>query len=142
MDCGCLEKAKMLLTKTGSTCVLCGKDVILTDNRRGVRPLLDLLEGNACVKGFAAADKVVGKAAAYLYCILEISSLYAGIISQPALEVLEERNIPVEYGSLVPGIRNRSNDGPCPMENAVLHISNPEDALQAIRSTLAKLQSQ
>ena len=141
MDCGCLEKAKMLLTKTGSTCVFCGNDVILTDNRRGVRPLLDLLEGNASVKGFAAADKVVGKAAAYLYCILEIRTLYAGIISQPALEVLEERNISVEYGKLVPGIRNRSNDGPCPMENAVLHIDNPQDALCAIQDTLAKLQS-
>ena len=141
MNCGCLEKAKMLLHKTGSTCVLCSEEVILTDNRRGVRPLLDLLEGNASVKGFAAADKVVGKAAAYLYCILEISSLYADIISQPALEVLESRNIPVEYGTLVPGIRNRNNDGPCPMENAVLHIDDPEDALTAIQETLAKLQS-
>ena len=137
-----LEKAKMLLHKTGSTCVLCGEGMILTDNRRGVRPLLDLLEGSAAVKGFAAADKVVGKAAAYLYCILEVSALYAGIISQPALEVLEKRNIPVEYGTLVPGIQNRSNDGPCPMENAVLHIDDPRDALAAIRDTLYKLQSQ
>lgn len=129
----------MLLNKTGSTCVLCGKDVILTDNRRGVRPLLDLLEGSTPVAGFSAADKVVGKAAAYLYCLLGIQALYAGIISAPALDVLKSRNIPVEYGALVPGIRNRTNDGPCPMENAVLYIDNPEDALIAIQNTLAKL---
>ena len=141
MDRGHLEKAKMLLQKTGSTCVLCGSDVILTDNRRGVRPLLDLLEGNTAVTGFAAADKVVGKAAAYLYCLLGIGSLYAGIISAPALEALESRNIPVEYGSLVPSIRNRTSNGPCPMENAVLHIDNPEDALLAIEATLMKLQN-
>ena len=141
MNLECLNKAKMLLSKTGSTCVLCGSDVILTDNRRGVRPLLDLLEGNASVAGFAAADKVVGKAAAYLYCILGIHSLYAGIISQPALAVLESRGIPVEYGTLVPGIRNRAGDGPCPMENAVLGIDDPQEALLAIRATLAKLQN-
>ena len=139
MDCGCLDKAKMLLAKTGSTCVLCGNDVILTDNRRGVRPLLDLLEGTTSVAGFSAADKVVGKAAAYLYCLLGIRALYAGVISIPALEVLQSRNIPVEYDTLVPGIRNRTNDGPCPMESAVLHIDTPEDALIAIQNTLAKL---
>lgn len=139
MDQECLDKAKMLLRKTGSTCVLCGNDVVLTDNRRGVRPLLDLLDGNSSVVGFAAADKVVGKAAAYLYCILGIGSLYAGIISAPALEVLEGRNIPVEYDTLVPSIRNRTGDGPCPMENAVLHISDPEEALVAIQNTLARL---
>lgn len=139
MDIGCLDKAKMLLKKTGSTCVLCGNDVVLTDNRRGVRPLLDLLAGNTSVTGFAAADKVVGKAAAYLYCLLGIGSLYAGIISTPALEVLKHRNIPVEYDILVPGIRNRTGDGPCPMENAVLHIDDPEEALVAIQATLAQL---
>lgn len=142
MDCGCLGKAKMLLTKTGSTCVLCGNDVILTDNRRGVRPLLDLLEGNTSVTDFVAADKVVGKAAAYLYCLLGIRSLYAEVISAPALEVLKTRNISVEYDTLVPGIRNRTNDGLCPMENAVLHIHNPEDALIAIRNTLKQLNAQ
>ena len=139
MDQECLDKAKMLLRKTGSTCVLCGNDVVLTDNRRGVRPLLDLLDGNSSVVGFAAADKVVGKAAAYLYCILGIGSLYAGIISAPALEVLEGRNIPVEYDTLVPSIRNRTGDGPGPMANAVLHISDPEEALVAIQNTLARL---
>lgn len=141
MEQECLNKAKMLLNKTGSTCVLCGSDVILTDNRRGVRPLLDLLDGGASVSGFAAADKVVGKAAAYLYCILEIGFLYAGVISEPALAVLESRGIPVEYGILVPGIRNRAGDGPCPMENAVLAIDDPREALAAIRATLEKLQN-
>jgi len=141
MDRECLDKAKMLLKKTGSTCVLCGSDVILTDNRRGVRPLLDLLTGGTSVAGFAAADKVVGKAAAYLYCLLGVRTLYAEVISAPALEVLESHSIPVEYSTLVPGIRNRTGDGPCPMENAVLHIHDPEKALVAIQNTLAKLNS-
>ena len=134
-----LEKAKKLLLKTGSTCVLCSEAIILTDNRRGVRPLLDLLEGNANVVGYSAADKVVGKAAAHLYCLLKIENLYAGIISQPALTVLNEAGIYVEYGQLVPAIKNRTGDGFCPMESAVLGISSSEDALAAIYSTFAAL---
>ena len=139
MSCMNLEKAKMLLVKTDSTCVLCNGDIILTDKRRGVRPLLDLLEGNADVAGFAAADKVVGKAAAYLYCLLNIKCLYAQVISQPALDVLSATDIDVEYVQLVPAIQNRTKDGFCPMESAVLNIHSPEEALRAIYAALAQL---
>lgn len=134
-----LDKAKMLLDKTDSTCVLCGDDVIITDKRRGIKPLLDLLDCNGSTAGFSAADKVVGKAAAYLYCLLKIDDLFAKVISQPALDVLQVAGISVEYEELVPAIRNRTNDGYCPMETAVWNISDPEDALTAIRNTLLHL---
>ena len=134
-----LTRARMLLSKTDCTCVLCGDDVILTDKRRGVRPLLDLLNGNADVTGFSVADKVVGKAAAYLYCLLGIKELYASVISQPALAVLERYHIFVEYRQLVPAIRNRSGEGPCPMESAVWEIDNPQQALSAILTKLAQM---
>jgi hypothetical protein len=139
MSCVNLEKAKMLLVKTDSTCVLCNGQIILTDKRRGVRPLLDLLEGDANVAGFAAADKVVGKAAAYLYCLLNIKCLYAQVISQPALDVLTKTGIQIEYGQLVPAIQNRTKDGFCPMESAVLKINTPEEALRAIYDALEQL---
>ena len=139
MSCKELDKAKMLLSKTDNTCVLCSDQVIITDKRRGVRPLLDLLESEADVVGFAVADKVVGKAAAYLYCLLKIKCLYARVISQPALNVLHQAGIEVEYSQLVPAIQNRTKDGFCPMERAVLNIDSPADALPAIYDALAKL---
>lgn len=134
-----LNKAKMLLSRTGCTCVICGDDMIITDKRRGVRPLLDLLENETNIRGFSAADKVVGKAAAYLYCLLGIESLFANVISQPALNVLQSAGIPVEYSQMVPAIRNRTGDGYCPMESAVWDIDDPHEALDAIVNTLAKL---
>ncbi|MBE6958706.1 MAG: DUF1893 domain-containing protein [Ruminococcaceae bacterium] len=139
MHCVNLEKAKMLLQRTDSTCVLCGGNTILTDKRRGVRPLLDLLESGTAVAGFSAADKVVGKAAAFLYCLLGINCLYAPVISQPALAVLQNAGIDAEYDQLVPAIRNRAGDGFCPMESAVWEISDPHEALKAIQDTLKKL---
>ncbi len=140
MGCECLHKAKMLLERTDNTCVLCCEDVILTDTRRGIRPLLDLLEAGTDVSGFSVADKVVGKAAAYLYCLLKIHSLYAGVISRPALDVLQTHDIETEYGQLVDAIRNRAGDGFCPMEQTVWDIDDPADALPALQSALAKLQ--
>ena len=140
MGCETLNKAIMLLEKADNTCVLCGRDVVLTDKRRGIRPLLDLLETGTDVSGFSVADKVVGKAAAFLYCLLKIGNLYAGVISQPALEVLRTHGIETEYGQLVEAIRNRTDDGFCPMERAVWEIDNPGDALPALQAALAKLQ--
>ena len=139
MACAYLEKAKMLLNKTGSTCVLCSDSVILTDKRRGIRPLLDLLDNHNNVEEFDVADKVVGKAAAYLYCLLRIRSLYARVISIPALYVLENAGISVEYDQLVQAIQNRDCSGPCPMESAVWDIETPEEALVAIRNKLKQL---
>ena len=134
-----LEKAKMLLKINDHTCVFCDGQTILTDKRRGVRPLLDILESGRDVSDYSVADKVVGKAAAYLYCLLGIKHLYACVTSQSALDVLANAQISVEYDKLVPAIRNRTNDGFCPMEQAVWNISDAQSALTAIYDTLAKL---
>ena len=132
-------KARKVLESGGYTCVLCQGDAIVTDRRRGVRPLLDLLDSGENFAGYSAADKVVGKAAAFLYQLLGVEFVYAQVISQPALDVLKRFGIPTEYGTLVPAIRNRDNTGFCPMESAVLHIDDPKKALSAVKQTLSDL---
>lgn len=139
MDSSLMRKAKMLLDNTENTCVFCGQQAVFADRRRGVRPLLDLLESGADVAGFAVADKVVGKAAAYLYCLLNVGCLYARVISQPALSVLQERGIPAEYSQIVPAIQNRTKDGLCPTESAVMEIDDPSEAYHIILKTLVEL---
>lgn len=134
-----LEKAKMLLNINDHTCVFCDGQTILTNKRRGVRPLLDILEGGRDVSDFSVADKVVGKAAAFLYCLLGVKYLYARVISQSALDVLVNAQVCVKYEQLVPAIRNRTNDGFCPMEQAVWNITDPASALSAIYDALSKL---
>lgn len=134
-----LHFARTLLEKENYTCVICRGEDVLTDRRRGVKPLMELLESGKDLHGFSAADKVVGKAAAFLYCLLGVKALHAGILSEPALAVLENAGIPVEYGTLVPAIRNRAGDGFCPMETAVWDLTDPALAPAAIRSTLQKL---
>lgn len=135
-----LIKARQLLEEKGCTCVLCRGAAVRISHHRGVRPLMELLEED--VAGFCAADKVVGKATALLYCLLGIKALWAGVISDAALEVLEAHGIPVQWESRVPQIRNRQNTGRCPMEQATEHISDPKDAPAAIQAKLDELKKQ
>jgi hypothetical protein len=136
-----LQKAQTILEQSGYTCVLCSGEQVKTDSRRGVKPLLELLESGENYNGFCAADKVVGKAAAHLYCLLGVKAVYAGVISQRAKAVLEENGTPVTFGTEVSAIRNRTNTGLCPMESAVWDITDHESAHRAILTTLQKLQS-
>ena len=135
-----LEKAKEILVTGGHTCVLCLGEQIITSDRRGVAPLMELWDAQRDVTGFSAADKVVGKATALLYCLLGVKSVYTMVMSRPALAVLEANGIATGYEQLVDAIRNRTNTGFCPMETATRDINDPKDAPQAIRKALASLE--
>ena len=132
-----LIRARQLLESGGYTCVFCHGDTILTDTRRGIRPLLELCRSGKNLRAFSAADKVVGKAAAFLYRLMGIQALYAGVISTPALAVLD--GIPVEYAEETSAVLNHAQTGLCPMETAVWDIDDPTEAVTAIEATLAQL---
>lgn len=134
-----LKKAKEILVTGGHTCVLCLGEQIITSDRRGVAPLMELWEQRKDLTGFSAADKVVGKATALLYCLLQVKAVHGMVISRPALVVFREHGVAVTYDKLVDAIRNRTNTGFCPMETATKDISNPKDAPEAIRIALSKL---
>ena len=138
--CNDLQKARQLLEAGDYTCVLHRSGVTHTSTHRGVAPLLNWLDQKADFQGFSAADRVVGKATAYLYCLLGVSGVFARVMSRPALEVLARHGIPASWELLVDAIENRQKTGPCPMEYATRNATTPEEALTAIRQALAILQ--
>ncbi len=127
-----LTKAIELLSEGQYTCVLVKDGDVLTSTNRGVRPLVEWLRSGVSVRGYFAADKVVGRATAFLYVLLGVSELYAAVISRPALDVLAEHGINASYGKCVDNIINRTGDGICPFEAAVMNITDPNDAYTAI----------
>ena len=82
---------------------------------------------------------MVGKAAAYLYVLLGVKEVFAGIISEKATEVFLRFGISFTYSECVPAIINRTGDGFCPMETAVSAIDDPEDALYAVKAKMKEL---
>lgn len=134
-----LQKAKELLTEGAYTCVLCKAEKTHTSMDRGVRPLMEWLESTVNFEGFSAADKVVGRGAAFLYVLLGVQAVYAHVISYSALEVLNAKNISVEYDTAVENIINRKGDGICPFEAAVLNIIDADEAYCAIRKKMREM---
>lgn len=136
------QKAKKYLQAHGLTCVLCRGEELVTSDRRGVQPLLELLDSGRDLRGFCAADKVVGRATAFLYCLLGVRAVWARTLSIPAIRVLVSHGISVAGEDVVLGIRNRTDTGPCPMEEATQTTEDPHQALLAIRRTLEQLRGQ
>lgn len=133
------ERLKALLAEENLTCVLSDGNRLIKSRERGVKPLIGFIESGKSFKGFTAADKVVGKAAALLYALMGVSSLYASVISEDALTVCKSFGISVEYGTLTQNIINRRGDGFCPMEQAVADISDPQTAFNAVKEKLKNL---
>ena len=114
-----------------------------TYSSRGVADLYRLItSGSDVLEDADLADKVVGKGAAALMVLGRIHHLYADVVSRPALEMLREATIEVEYSTLVDGIINRAGTGPCPVETLCLPLSRPEDCLRAISTFLSTVNQQ
>lgn len=133
------ERAARALLDGGFTCAVYSESEIVKSTERGVAPLLAWLESGKNFRGFSAVDKVVGKAAAYLYVLLGVERVYALVISDGAAEVFARFGVSYTYEEKVSAIRNRTDTGFCPMEQAVWTITEPCAAYEGIKQTLKNL---
>lgn len=136
-----LTRARDLLQQGAYTCVLCKGEVTYTSNRIGIAPMMEFIDAGYDLCGFCAADRIVGRAAALLFVLADIRAVYADVISEGAVGVLESHGIEVSYRVKTPYIINRQGNGPCPMERAVADIEDPEQAKRAIRQTMEQLRN-
>lgn len=131
--------ARSLLSSGGLTLALCRRGMPVTSTMRGVAPLLELLDAGGDWTGACAADRVVGAGAAWLYVLLGVAEVWTPVMSRPARRILRAHGVSVVAERVTAGISNRAGTGPCPVEAAVAGIDDPEEALDAIRRTLARL---
>lgn len=134
------EYARRVLLEGKYTLVLYNGMDCVTSYDRGVKPLLDLIKSGRNYSSFSAADRVVGRAAAFLYLLLGIKDVYATVLSEPAYEVFCANDMSIIADTRVEAIMNRSNTGFCPMETAVRDVSDPNLALSLIIRKLSELQ--
>lgn len=136
------ECTELHLLNGGFTCAIYRAEETYKSTERGVAPLLAWLKDGKDFRGFSAVDKVVGKAAAFLYVLLGVEKVYAFVISESAAEVFTRFHVEYHYGEKVVAIRNRTNTDYCPMEQAVWDITDPQTAYARIQETLRKLKEQ
>ncbi len=135
-----LERAKEVLKNGGCTCVVCKGEKSCVSTQRGVKPLLSWLDEGTDMMGWSAADRVVGRGAAFLYCLLGVRRVHGQVMSLAAVKVFRANGIEASWDQLTEFIQNRTKTGNCPIEAACLHCTEPEEALDRIRQILADLQ--
>ena len=125
-----LSRAKELLDGGAALAVVNGGgELVFSEN--GIKTLLTI--PTASIAGAFIADKVVGKAAAMILAYAGAVEVYAGIVSEPALEVLKNKRIVCVYGKLVHNIENKTRTDICPMEKTVLGVDDVEEAYELLR---------
>lgn len=137
-----LKSAKEKLRSGRYTLVMYDGSEMISSEKRGIAPLVELYRSGRDFSAFSAADKVVGRAAAFMYVLLGISSVYACCISKPAKAVLESAGISADFEKLVDRIASRDGKGLCPMETAVMDIDEPADAYKAILEKQTELSAE
>ena len=135
-----MARAKALLDNNKEyTCAACRAEREFVAMEHGIRPLLCWLDEGIDLVGASAADRIVGKAAAFLYVRLGVRAVYAPLMSAPAQETLCANGIEATADKVVPAIRNRTDTGFCPMESAVWEISDPREAELALRRKVSAM---
>lgn len=135
-----LEQAKALLENNEEyTCAACRAGESFASEEHGVRPLMRWLNEGTDLSGASVADRIVGKAAAFLYVLLGVRTVYAPLMSVPARETLHAHGIEAITDTVVPAIRNRTDTGFCPMESAVWDISDPHEAKAALERKISEM---
>lgn len=129
------EKALACL-REGDTCAVVARDMILRSKERGIKPLMAWLAAGEDCAGAVAADKVVGKAAAFLYVLLGVAEVHANVMSESAEGVFLRFGIGYTFDEKVAAIRNRTDTGFCPMEQAVLGVEDPKGAYTVLNERL------
>ena len=134
-----LETAKTALKTENCTCVLALGNVIFRSSESGLKPLMDWMYSGNNYMGFMIADKVVGRAAAFIDIAMGVREVYAEVISEPAKKLLEYHQIAVTAETIVPEILNADKTDVYPPDKAVEGIESAADALMPIELAVARM---
>jgi hypothetical protein len=109
-------------------------EILFTSTKKGIQPFFDVLTDHPrdIFAGCSIADRVVGAKQVFSPLASEHAQTYAKA-SKGRIELKAER--------IVDHIINRTHDGMCPMEKAVLDIDDPEEAFEALNNKLQELNS-
>lgn len=124
------------------SCVIKNQNETRTFTQRGVADLYDLYQSDpAFMRGAAIADKVIGKGAAALMVLGGIETVYADVISTPALMLLRDAGIATNFAKEVPHIINRDKTGWCPLETACDKLKSVTEMYPVIRNFISNMRS-
>jgi hypothetical protein len=119
--------------KRGSAFVIARDETVLAESReKGVAPFFRAVN-KLEMHGAVVADRIVGKAVAFLCVYAGISAVYTPLVSDPAGDVLQEYTVHLEADTKVPMILNARKDDQCPVEKLILTCTTPQEAYTVLQ---------
>jgi phosphatidylglycerophosphatase A len=116
-----------------------GGQVFFSSRERGIAPFFQAVQSmGKSLHNAAVADRVVGLAVAMLCLHARVASVYAGIASQGALDMLKKKRVAVSTKSTVPYISNYDGTDLCPFEKLAGNCQKPSQLLAALQSLFAE----
>ena len=120
----------------GHSICLCKGEVIITDDRRGISPMMAFISEDKDLEGYSVADLIVGKAAAMLFVKAGIKNVFGKVMSKAGKDYLDRHGIPCSYDELTDKIINRAGTDICPMEKTVTELEDAEEAYIELQKKL------
>jgi len=112
-----------------------GGQVLFSSRERGVAPFFQAVQSmGISLHNAAMADRIVGSAVAMLCLHARITSVYAGIASQGALDMLKGQGVTASSKNTVPYISNYDGTDLCPFEKLAGSCQGPSQLFAALQS--------
>ena len=135
-----IELARSLLEEEQWNLVMVkGGQVLFSSRERGIAPFFQAVQSmGTSLRNAVVADRIVGSAVAMLCLHARITSVYAGIATTGALDMLKGHGVTVISRSTVPYISNYDGTDLCPFEKLARSCQRPSQLFAALQSLFAK----
>ena len=119
--------------------VVKGGRVLYSSRERGVAPFFQAVQSmETSLHNASLADRIMGSAVAMLCLYARISSVYASIASQGALDMLKGQGVTISSKSTVPYISNYDGTDLCPFEKLARNCQGPSQLFAALQSLFTR----
>ena len=116
-----------------------GVRVLYSTRERGIAPFFRAVQSiGAGLHNATLADHIMGSAVAMLCLHARITSVYASIASQGALDMLKGQGVIVSSKSTVPFISNYDGTDLCPFEKLARSCQEPSQLFAALQPLFAE----
>ncbi|MDH4269605.1 MAG: DUF1893 domain-containing protein [Dehalococcoidia bacterium] len=131
-----IDLARSLLEEDKWNLIIVKKGQVLFGSKeRGIGPFFQAVQSiGRGLHNAAVADRIVGLAVAMLCLHARITSVYAGIASQGASDMLKKKGVAVDSKNIVPHISNYDGTDLCPFEKLAEGCQKPSQLLAVLKS--------
>ncbi len=120
-----------------SIVVVKNKKVLLFKKGHGLKPIFETFEEiGPEIKDSVVADRILGKASAFLFRYAGVKSVYTPQATKGAVAVLIVGGIPSQVEKLIPFIKNNTGDNKCPFEKILEGVESPKKAFELLKTRI------